>query len=81
MTNQDAIFEGLAATMDAILDATPDGGEGSTYHLRSQTVWEIVEDYRRADPGVWQEGQSRDDVRAMCIRDAARCIASWLEAK
>jgi hypothetical protein len=79
---------GLAAmaildAMDAVVEATPDMGEGGKWHMRSDFAWQVREDYQTAeDPDTieeFEDGMTPDDIRAACIRSAAKATARWLE--
>ena len=71
--------------MDAIVEATPDTGEGGRWHLRAEFAWETREDYNRAAEGdesilsFYEDGLTLDDVKAANVRDAAKAVARWLE--
>ena len=77
-----AAGDGLIAQLEAIIDRTPDGGEGSRFHLRSQYLWDLRDDLRRIDEhdeAVVNElgADSFGEARTLCLQDAHATLNRW----
>lgn len=74
--------EDVLSAMWARVDRLPDNGEGSAFHLASESAWEIADDYRRASEGdesVIAEFVSPydnlADIMALCLHKAEKVAA------
>lgn len=60
------------------VDKLPDNGEGSRFHLASESAWLIANDYRRArecDPTIldeFEQGLTFEQIVRACLTDAAK---------
>src|SRR3954466_3820412 len=52
----DPMHRAVMEAMQSIVDATPDNGEGSRFHIRSDVAWWIIENYRLT---LTEEGRER----------------------
>jgi hypothetical protein len=70
----DPMHRAVMDAMQAIVDATPDEGEGSRFHIRSDIAWWIIENYRltltedgreRMGMEIYWENSSQTDALPM----------------
>lgn len=71
--------------LDAYVDALPDAGEGSRFHLCSDDAWGIREDRRRALAGdrtllvEYDDGYDLSGIVRCTTRQAIGALTAWTQ--
>lgn len=84
-TERERHTSSIIDAMWEVVDQTPDHGEGSRCHLRTEFAWDVRDTYDRAcqsDQSLYDDFEGNlgfEDIKDACLRDAARAVKRWLE--